>query len=126
VLFDTDLLIWTRRGHPKAARLLDRTPVRSCSVQTYLELLPGAKDKQQQRITQAFLAECGFTILPLTERIGHRAMVYIEEYALATGLRAGDAIVAATAIEHALTLVSAHARHFKAIRDLRLKVFLPD
>jgi len=126
VLFDTDILFWTRRFHPKAARLLDRTPDRYCSVQTYLELLQGAKDKQQRRITQAFLAKCGFTILPLTERIGHRAMVYIGEYALATGLRAGDAIIAATAIEHALTLVSANAKHFRAIRDLRLKIFLPD
>jgi predicted nucleic acid-binding protein len=95
-------------------------------VQTYLELLQGAKGKQQQRITQAFLAECGFTILPLTERIGHQAMVYIEEYALATGLRARDAIIAATAIEHVLTLASANTKRFRAIRDPRLKGFLPD
>ena len=67
----------------------------------------------------------GFLILPLTEAIGHRALVYIEEYTLAHGLRAGDTIIAATAVESDLTLVSSNAKHFKPIRELKLKVFSP-
>ncbi|MBI4536966.1 MAG: PIN domain-containing protein [candidate division NC10 bacterium] len=72
-----------------------------------------------------FLADFGFTLLPLTESIGHRAVVYIEEYGLATGLRAGDAIIAATATENNLPLLTKNARHYKGIRELRLKVFAP-
>jgi hypothetical protein len=49
----------------------------------------------------------------------------IEEYALSNGLRAGDAIIAATATENSLTLLSSNAKHFKAIKELRLKIFKP-
>jgi len=49
----------------------------------------------------------------------------IEEYALPNGLRAGDAIIAATATENNLTLLTSNAKHFKAIKDLRLKIFRP-
>ncbi len=64
-------------------------------------------------------------VLPLTENIGHRALIYIEEYTLSSGLRAGDAIIAATAIENNMTLVSSNAKHFRVIKDLKLKVFKP-
>ena len=125
VLFDTDIFIWVQRGHPKAAALIDRAEVRCLSVQTYLELLQGAQNRDQQRLAKQFLADLDFTLLPLTETIGHRAMVYIEEYGLATGLRAGDARIAATAAEHALQLVTSNAKHFKSIRGLRVKPFRP-
>jgi predicted nucleic acid-binding protein len=52
-------------------------------------------------------------------------MVYIEEYALASGLRAADALIAATATENNLTLTSGNGKHFKPIHGLRLKIFIP-
>ena len=66
-----------------------------------------------------------FYILPLTENIGHRASIYIEEYALASGIRAGDAIVAATAVENNLPLASSNAKHYRSIKELTLKIFKP-
>jgi predicted nucleic acid-binding protein len=48
-----------------------------------------------------------------------------EEYALSNGLRAGDAIVAATATENNLILATSNAKHFRSIKDLRVKVFAP-
>ena len=41
------------------------------------------------------------------------------------GLRAGDAIIAATATENGLTLCTANIRHYKPIKELKLKVFKP-
>jgi predicted nucleic acid-binding protein len=63
--------------------------------------------------------------LPLTEPIGHRALIYIEQHALSSGLRAGDAIVAATAVENRLALASTNRKHFSKIEALDLVVFRP-
>jgi hypothetical protein len=126
MLFDTDIFIWVQRGNLKAARLIDASQERVLSVYTYKELLQTAKNSQQHHIVKNFLSTFDFVVLPFTETIGHRALVYIEEYdALAHGLRAGDAIIAATAVENNLTLVSSNAKHFKPIRELKLKVFSP-
>ena len=66
-----------------------------------------------------------FLVLPLTENIGYRASIYIEEYTLTSGLRSDDAIIAATAVENNLPLVSSNAKHFKRIKELQLKSFKP-
>jgi hypothetical protein len=125
MIFDTDVFIWIQRGNKKAARLIDRSEERYLSVYSYMELLQSAKNKQQQRYINDFLSSFAFIVLPLSESIGHRALIYLEEYTLSHGLRAGDAIVAATAAENNMTLVSSNARHFKPIKELKLKVFNP-
>jgi predicted nucleic acid-binding protein len=125
MLFDTDIFIWVQRGQAKAAGLMEQAETRYLSVQTYLELLQNAQNKKQHQQTKDFLKTFDFTVLPFTENIGHRACVYIEEYSLSTGLRAGDAIIAATATENNLTLVTSNVKHFKSIKDLRLRVFRP-
>ena len=125
VIFDTDIIIWIQRGNEKAAKLIDKAEERLISVQTYMELLQGASSQRQHKLTRDFLHEFDFEILPLSENIGHRAAIYIEEYALSNGLRAADAIIAATATENNLELSTSNAKHFKVIKDLRLKVFKP-
>ena len=125
MIFDTDIFIWIQRGNPKAARLVEQEEERSISVQTYMELLQGADNKQQHECTKQFLKDFGFRTIPLSGNIGHRASVYIEEYSLSHGLRAGDALIAATAAENNLVLCSSNSKHFKPIKDLKLKVFNP-
>jgi len=90
-----------------------------------MELMQCAKNKAQHKYVKDFITSYGFIVLPLTENIGHRASIYIEEYTLSSGLRAGDAIIAATAVENNMTLVSSNAKHFKTIKDLELKIFMP-
>ncbi|HEX9849845.1 type II toxin-antitoxin system VapC family toxin [Candidatus Deferrimicrobium sp.] len=125
MLFDTDILIWIQRGNVKAARLVDRTDERLISVQTFMELLQAARDKRQHAIIKRYLQDLSFSVLPLTENIGHRALVYVEEYGLSSGMRAGDAIVAATATENGLTLATGNARHFRPVKGLALRIFRP-
>jgi len=125
VVFDTDIFIWLQRGNLKAARLVEHEDERFISVLTYLELLQCARNVRQHEQTRRFLKEFGFRTLPLSGNIGHRATVYIEMYSLSHGLRAGDALIAATAAENDLVLCSGNAKHFKPIKDLRLKVFTP-
>src|SRR5262245_1178029 len=100
MLFDTDIFIWVQKGNTGAADLIDEAQERYLSIQSYMELLQSAENRKQQKDTRDFLALYDFVILPLTENIGHRASIYVEEYSLASGMRAGDAIIAATAIEN--------------------------
>lgn len=125
MLFDTDVLIWIHRGNLRAAALVNATNERYVSVQTVLELIQGAGSTEHVRAAKSFLVEFGFSVLPLTENIGHRATVYMEEYALSGGLRAGDSLIAATAVENDLSLSSGNRKHFRPIRELQLKVFKP-
>jgi hypothetical protein len=78
-----------------------------------MELLQCAQNNWQLEYTTDFLTSLGFIVVPLTENIGHRALVYIQEYSLSNGLRAGDAIVAATAVENNLTLTSSSRKAFQ-------------
>ena len=122
MLFDTDILIAVQRGHAKAAVLINRAERRNISVFTYMEFLQGARDRPQLSLCQAFLRDLGFETLPFTGNIGHRAAIYVEQYALSHSMRAGDAVIAATASEHGLPLATGNAKHFRQIPGLELKV----
>ncbi len=125
MLFDIDILVWIQKGSHRAAALVEREGERCISVLTYMELLQGAREKRQHEYVLDFLSEYGFRILPLSENIGHRAAIYIEEYSLAHGLRAGDAIIAATATDNNLTLCTSNLRHYRPIKELKLKALKP-
>ena len=125
MLFDTDILIWVQRGSQKASELIDDATQRAISTQTYLELLQGAHSKKQHLLIRTFLKDFSFEMMPFTENIGHRASIYVEDYALSHGVRAGDAIIAATAMEYNLPLATGNAKHFQCVPGLQLKVFKP-
>jgi predicted nucleic acid-binding protein len=86
-------------------------------------LLQGARDRPEQALVKDFIYAFDFEVRPLSENIGHRALVYVEEFALATGMRSADALIAATAVERNLELATGNAKHFRPIRELRLKAF---
>jgi predicted nucleic acid-binding protein len=64
-------------------------------------------------------------VLPITEAISTCAMELIEQYALSHGLQLGDALIAATALEHHLPVLTANAKHFLAIHSLHIERFDP-
>ncbi len=125
MIFDTDMFIWVERGSEKAAKLMEKTEDRFLSIQTYMELLQCAKNKTQHKHVKDFLSSFGFIVLPLTENIGHRASIYVEEYTLSSNIRSGDALIAATAVENNMTLSSSNVKHFKVVKELKLKAFKP-
>ncbi len=62
-------------------------------------------------------------ILPITENISQKAIDLLETFALSHGLQMGDALIASTAIEHNLTLLTGNVKHFKPIPLLRVEKF---
>jgi predicted nucleic acid-binding protein len=126
MIFDTDILIWVEKGNEKAADIIQKSKERAISILTYMELLQCAPSKKHLKLTRDFIKEFSFTVLPLSESIGHRASIYLENYALSHGIRSGDALIAATAFQYDATLITGNAKHFKMIPDLEVKIFKPN
>lgn len=125
MLFDTDVLIWMLRGNARAAKAVDDTDTRAISVVVYMELLQGARDNAEVRTIKSFLADMRFAMLPLTENIGHRASIYMEEYGLSASMSMADALIAATAVESNDTLITANDKHYRTVNELSIKRFRP-
>ena len=125
MILDTDVLIWVSRGHPGAARTIDAANHRALSIVSLMELLQGARSKQEAAQIRRSLRQLEFRILPLSESIGAIASALIEQHALAHGLQLADALIAATAIESGLQLCTANAKHFRPIRALSRVAFRP-
>ena len=123
MLFDTDVLIWCFRGEAKAGTIIEADPAPTISLITYMELVQGARDKKELKAITSFLTDMGIPVLPLTENIGHRASIYLEEHALKDGMTMADALIAATAAERSLTLCTGNHKHFKVISDVTVRVF---
>lgn len=125
MLIDTDVLVWMTRGHAgAAARLQALTPWRISAV-TYMELAQGCRDKQELARVKKGLAVGQAEILPLSAAISDRAMQPVDAYALSHGMQLGDALIAATALEHGVTVLTSNAKHFSAVDGLPVEVFVP-
>jgi len=125
MLFDTDVIIWALRRNDKAVRKIDSTEVLQISAVTYMELLKEVRDKQELRNLKQTLQMLSFEIIPISENISHRAMIYIEEYGLSSGMDLPDALIAATAVENDFTLCTANDKHYKVISNIELDTFRP-
>jgi predicted nucleic acid-binding protein len=65
------------------------------------------------------------TLLPVTEAITRRATELMESLTLSHGLQMGDALIAATALENGLPVLTANVKHFGAVQGLKVEAFEP-
>jgi predicted nucleic acid-binding protein len=110
ILVDTDVLVDHLRGHRRFESAGDEVHV---SAITRAEIFAG-RGTEERRVRQ--LLEVMEEILvdrPVAERAGRLRRT--------KGLALPDALIAATAIEHRLTLVTRNARHFAEIAGLRVR-----
>ena len=125
MLVDTDVMIWLLRGSPAALAALEPLPEAAISDVTVMELLQGSRGRHEQNQVKRMLSNFPFRLVPVSERISNRAVALVEEYAVPSGLRLADALLAATALEMGETLLTGNWKHFQAIRKLEVKKFTP-
>lgn len=123
MLVDTDVLIWHLRGYSSATITLDNIDSLTISAATYLEILQGVNSKAELVAIKKMLERRDALILPITENISQKAIDLLESFALSHGLQMGDALIAATALENKLTLLTGNVKHFKPIPLLRVEKF---
>lgn len=85
----------------------------------------GCRNRAELERLKKGLVQRNTQILPLTEAISEHAMRLIDRHTLSDGLQLGDALIAATAMEYGLTLLTANVKHFSAITGLTLDRFDP-
>lgn len=125
ILVDTDVLIWNLRGNETAAERLDNNPGFSLSAVTWMELVQGVRDNAELRALKQALRFWQADIVHLNESISARASFLVEEYSLAHSLQVADALIAASAQETGLSLLTANDRHYRFIPGLDLEIFRP-
>ena len=104
-LFDTDVLVWALRGHPKALDAVD--------------------DAGDSRSIRKFVQLGGFQILPVSESVTQEAVSLMETLSLSNGLAPMDALIFATALVDEYVLCSANYKHYKDVPGLRARRFQP-
>lgn len=125
MLVDTDVLIWHLRGYPQATRRLDELGALTLSAVSYLEVLQGMRNKAELVAVKKMLDKRSARLLPLTEAITLRATELMESLTLSHGLQMGDALIAATAIEHQMPVLTANVKHFSAVAGITVEAFVP-
>jgi predicted nucleic acid-binding protein len=117
LLIDTDVLIEYLRGREKGLEYLeDLDADLSISVISVAELFSGVKGDEEKRVLQQFLL--AFTVLPVTERVARTGGFYRREYRPSHGTGLADALIAATAEELGLSLVTFNRRHFPMVSEI--------
>jgi len=120
-LIDTNVLIDVSRGNNAAIRYVDTLADSwALSQVTAMELIVGARDKRDLAAIDGFLSQ--YPVLPLTENIGETAYRLLKTYAKSHGLHVFDSLVAATATDRGLTLVTLNRKHYQMIEGLQIDV----
>ena len=125
MLVDTDVLIWHLRGYAQATRRLDQLDSLTLSAVSYMEVLQGMRDKTELAAVKKMLELRAARIVPLTEVTTQQAIALMESLTLSHGLQMGDALIAATALEQRLTLLTGNVKHFRTVSSLQLEAFVP-
>jgi hypothetical protein len=119
-LIDTDVIIDVSRRNAAAANFVDSLENVEISIITALELIAGARNQRDDDGIDSLIktypvhGELGVQITGLAYEL-------LKRHAKSDGLRTFDALIAATAIEAGLTLVSRNRKHFQMIRGLNLE-----
>ena len=122
-LIDTTILIDLTRGSPNAIRVIaeeqNAGQVPALSIVSSMELIVGCRDKAEVRRVQETLAR--FSVLPLTPTISQQAYDWLAQFSKSHGLMIPDALIAATALDNSLGVLTLNERHFAMLPGLSVQ-----
>ena len=120
-LVDTNVMVDFTRGNVKAADYLDSLgDACRLSAITALEMIGGARSQREVNDLDVMIS--AYEQIPPTAEIARRAYYLMNTHAKSAGLQTLDSLIAATALEEGLTLVTKNRKHFQMIVDLELAV----
>ena len=126
MLVDSDVIIWYMRGNIIARKVLDNLDNLTISAITYMELVQGMRNKSELTALETTLINWQATVLPLNENISEIAITLMKQFFLSHSLMLGDALIAGTALNSGLPLLTANNKHYQMINGLELKIFRPN
>lgn len=113
LLLNTGVLIEYLRGRGRAVEYLEGlTSDLYVSVISIAELFAGARGEEEEQLKQFLLA---FSALPVTETTAWLGGRYRRDYGRSHGTGLAGALIAATAEENEVTLVTFNQRHFPMV-----------
>jgi predicted nucleic acid-binding protein len=105
-VFDTNILVDYLNGIPAASRELELYEEIAISMVTWMEVLAGADDAEEEAVTRDFLSR--FNVRPLDKAVAERAIKIRRQHKL----KLPDAIIWATAMEQGRLLVTRNTKDF--------------
>lgn len=98
---------------------------KSCLNHSYLEVLQCMSNKAELLAVKKMLDRRSARLLPVTEAITLLTTELMESSTLSHSLQIGDALIAATAIEHELLVLTTNVKNFGAVASLTIEAFMP-
>ena len=114
-LVDTSVCVAHIRGDKTAFQFLKQFSP-SISAVTHAELLQGCRNKRDILAVKATLKDLHQFLF--TEVITNQALGLFEKYRISHGIQFFDTLIAATAVEYKLTLITHNVKHFSFIPNL--------
>jgi len=116
VLIDTNVLSRVFTGDKAVKEFIENLDAAVCMV-VYIECLQGSKSNREKRIVESYLSR--FELHHVDSSISSRTIELIRTYSNTHGLFLADALIAATCLEHNLTLVTYNIKDFTFIGGLK-------
>lgn len=116
-LADTTVLIEHLRKNEKAIKFIQKYNP-SISIVTIAELIQGARDAREQ--FSALRLSNSLAQVFIDRKISSLALELLSKFHLSNGLNFWDAIIAASALDSKLALVTENIKHFKFITGLQV------
>ena len=117
LLIDTDVLIDYLRDYPEAVSYVEAQQERLLiSVVTVAELYAGVREGEERARLERFLR--AFEIVLLDLRLAVQGGLYRRDYSKSHNVGLADALIAATATQRQVPLVTRNRRHFPMLQDV--------